>query len=240
MDTSILEDLGLTNAEIKVYLALLELGTSTAGPIIKKTQLQNSVTHMTLQKLLGKGFISFIKKGKIKHYHSADPKTIIKFIDEKKERFQKILPELLAKQKIQENQEAEIFEGFKGFKNAVYKLMDGSKPGDEYLFFSFYTKNPENFKYIYTFYKDLDPVRIKKGLITKGIVPKKIGHEMKDRKGLQYLIVDFPIPTNISILNDKVILTPFEDKQISILINSRQLAQSFREFFYSIWNQYKT
>lgn len=47
MDTQILEDIGLTNAEIKVYIALLELGTSTAGPIIEKTGLQNSVVHMT-------------------------------------------------------------------------------------------------------------------------------------------------------------------------------------------------
>ena len=103
MDISILEDLGLTNAEIKVYLALLEIGISTAGPIIKKTGLQNSVTHMTLQKLLEKGFISFIKKGKVKHYQPTNPKNIINFIDEKKERFQKLLPELLAKQKIQES-----------------------------------------------------------------------------------------------------------------------------------------
>ena len=47
MDTAILEDIGLTNAEIKVYLSLLELGTATAGPIIEKSCLQSSVVHMT-------------------------------------------------------------------------------------------------------------------------------------------------------------------------------------------------
>ena len=41
MDLSILEDLGLTHAEIKVYVALLELGSSTAGPLINKSQLVN-------------------------------------------------------------------------------------------------------------------------------------------------------------------------------------------------------
>ena len=39
MDITILEDLGLTNAEIKIYLALLELGSTTAGPIIEKSGL---------------------------------------------------------------------------------------------------------------------------------------------------------------------------------------------------------
>ena len=63
MDISILEDIGLTNAEIKVYLALLELGSSTAGPILEKSKLQNSVVHMTLNKLIDKGFVTFIKEG---------------------------------------------------------------------------------------------------------------------------------------------------------------------------------
>ena len=80
MDTSILEDLGLTNAEIKVYLALLELGTTKAGLIIRKTSLQNSVVHLTLLKLVEKGFVSFIKKGGVKEYSASNPENILKFI----------------------------------------------------------------------------------------------------------------------------------------------------------------
>ena len=51
MDTKILEDLGFTNAEIKVYLALLELGSATAGPIIEKSGLLE-----TFQLTLGDDF----------------------------------------------------------------------------------------------------------------------------------------------------------------------------------------
>src|SRR3989338_7621296 len=80
MDTSIFEELGLTPAEIKIYLALLEQGVSTAGPILQKTGLQNSVVHLTLAKLLVKGFISFVKKGKVKQYRAADPKKILTLI----------------------------------------------------------------------------------------------------------------------------------------------------------------
>ena len=52
MDTKILEDIGLTNAEIKVYLALLELGVSGAGNIIEKSRLQSSVVHNTINNLI--------------------------------------------------------------------------------------------------------------------------------------------------------------------------------------------
>jgi len=34
MELNVLRDLGLTEGEIRVYLALLELGSSTAGKII--------------------------------------------------------------------------------------------------------------------------------------------------------------------------------------------------------------
>ena len=49
METQILEDLGLTKAEIKVYIALLELGNSSAGAILDKSKLQKSDLLRELQ-----------------------------------------------------------------------------------------------------------------------------------------------------------------------------------------------
>ena len=240
MDTSILEDLGLTNAEIKVYLALLELGTSTAGPIIQKTGLQNSVVHMTLHKLLEKGFISFIIKGKVRHYQANDPRNIIKFIDEKKQKFEQILPELLIKQLNKEPQGAEVYTGFRGFKNMQYEFISDAEPGDDYLFFSFYTKNKETYDIVNAFYKEFAIVRAKKGIIVKGIAPLDIKKTFKGRVDYDRMVfVDFPIPTNISIFKNKIIFTPWEDGQVAFLVHSKQLADSLRGYFYSIWDRYK-
>ena len=125
MDTQILEDIGLSNAEIKVYLALLELGTSTAGPILEKSALQNSVVHMTLNKLIDKGFVTFVKEGKRNHYQAANPKHIIEFINEKKERFEELLPELLLKQRTaKEKPEIVTFRGIKGIKELLLELLE--------------------------------------------------------------------------------------------------------------------
>jgi len=239
MDISILEDLGLTNAEIKVYLALLGLGTSTAGPVLEKTGLQNSVVHMTLHKLVERGFISFVKKGKVRHYQAADPSNILKFIEEKKSRFESILPQLLAKQQKQERQEVEIFESFRGFKNMMQEFVKDGERGDEYSFFSFHTKNPENFRSVWKFYDDFDCERKRRGFITRGIVPSELKEQFRDRDQKTLLYVDFPVPTNLSIFRNKIIMTPFEDKMVCFLVHSRQLAESFRQYFYSIWNQYK-
>lgn len=125
MDTQILEDIGLTNAEIKVYIALLELGTSTAGNILQKSGLQNSVVHMTLNKLIDNGYVTFVKEGKKNHYQAANPRHVIELLNEKKERFEDILPELLSKQHESKTKpEVIIFRGVRGMKELLYELLE--------------------------------------------------------------------------------------------------------------------
>ena len=242
MDTEILSDMGLTNAEIKIYLALLGLGNVTAGPIIKKTNLQNSVVHSTLPKLAEKGVISFVKKGGIKVYSATDPQNIINFIEEKKNRFERLLPELLKKQAHKQSQEAAVYQGFKGLKSMLYELIKESKKGDEYLFFVFDTAYPEKYEKVYDFYKlQFHNERKKRGIKEKGLSPERLKKLVKSAKWTKGAIkfVSFPIPTNLSIFQDKVAFTPWDDGEVSFLIHSKQLAESFRHYFYSIWKTAK-
>jgi len=237
MNEQIFQEIGFTSAETKVYLALLKTGQTTAGPLLKETRLQNSTLHKTLHKLVAKGFASFVIKGKTHYYKAADPETVLKFIKEKEIKFESMLPELKQLQKPIEKQEAEVYEGFKGFKNMLYEVIKDGQEGDEYLFFSFYTENPDDFDNVYNFYKDFEKERKKLGLIVKGLAPSKIKHKFKRREIKNIKFVDFPIPLNISVFRNNVIFTPWEDKQISFMIYSKQLAESFRQYFYSIYNR---
>ncbi|MCB9359477.1 hypothetical protein H6503_06090 [Candidatus Woesearchaeota archaeon] len=238
MDKEIFKEIGFTEAETKVYLALLEIGESTAGPILEKTGLQNSTLHKTLKRLVKDGYVSFVIKGKTCHYQATDPEYVLKTIEERKEKFQDIMPELKLMQKKVEKQHAEVYEGFRGFKNMVYKLIEDVEKGDEYLFFAFYVRNPEKYEYVFNFYREFDEDRHKKGLKIKGIAPVTLKDMIKQRRA-EVLYVDFPVPSNIGIVRDKVIFTPWEDKMVSFMIHSRQLAESFRQLFYSIWEPRK-
>ena len=70
----------------------------------------------------------------------------------------------------------------------------------------------------------------------KGIAPTNIKEKYKERDTRNVIFTELPIPMNISIFQDKVVFTPWEDKKISFLIYSKQLAESFRNYFNSIWN----
>lgn len=236
-----LEDLGLTNAEIKVYSALLELGNTKAGDVIRQTGLQNSVVHMTLQKLVEKGLASFVRHGKVKHYQATNPRNILKWIDEKRQRFEDVLPQLLAKQAHVERQEAEVFEGFRGFKAMCYKFIEDAEPGDEYLFFAFITQSEEIDREVYSFYREFTLDRQRRDILIRGVAHESrknlfasLGYDLK-----QIAFVNFPTLQNASIFRNKIILTPWQDRHVGFLLTSHQVASNMRDYFYSIWNHYK-
>ena len=83
MDTRLLSQIGLTNSDIKVYFALLELESSTVGPIIKKSRVPDSKIYAILEKLKSRGLVSFVIKNNVKHFQCADPKNLISIIEEK-------------------------------------------------------------------------------------------------------------------------------------------------------------
>ena len=117
----------------------------------------------------------------------------------------------------------------------LYKFIDDAEKGDEYLFFSFYTDKPDDFDNVYNFYREFEKERKKRGMVVKGIVPTRIKSKFEGRELKNIKFVNFPVPTNLSIFKDKVVLTPWQDKRVSFMIYSRQLADSFRKYFYSIY-----
>jgi len=236
---SALEALGLCSAEAKIYLALVELGTTKAGGILKRTGLPNSVVHLTLGKLVERGFASFIKKGQVRFYQGCDLKTILRLIDERRHSLETLLPELIAKQNKQERQEAEVFEGLAGLKTVSYQLIEDAEPGDEYLFFSFYTPDENAYREVYEFYEQFERERLSRGIKIRGIAPEAVRFRMGRRRLENILFVDVPTLQNLNIFRNKVLMSPWEDRQVSFLITSRQLAENFRQYFYSIWNQYR-
>ena len=92
-----LRDIGLTEAETKIYLVLNELGSTTATKIITKSGLHKSTTYETLERLTDKGLVSSIIKGKKRYFYAADPEKLLAIVKEREANIQRILPELKQK-----------------------------------------------------------------------------------------------------------------------------------------------
>ena len=81
----ILKELGLSQSEIRVYLALLELGDSTRSDIVNKSGIAGSKVYDILEKLKDKGLISIYDQNKVRHFKPINPKQILNYVEEKKD-----------------------------------------------------------------------------------------------------------------------------------------------------------
>jgi len=240
MDTSILEDLGLTQAEIKVYIALLELGNSSAGLILEKSGLQNSVVHRALNSLIEKGLISFILEGKRKIYQATNPENFHDFIDDKKKRFDKILPELKKKQQhTKKITFAEVFKGKKGLNQMYMTLLNSG--GKEYNTFGggsevTYDVMGE------TWWKSLHTKRIAKKIPCKQVFDetiRKFGNELNKRRltKIKFLPKEYAQLQETITIGDYVGIAIFAENPYGILIKDKVVADGYRKQFEILWNK---
>lgn len=72
-----LQDLGLTQNESVIYLALLERGLTQAGPLIATSKLHRVLVYTALERLESMGLVSTSKRKNIKLFQPTDPETLI-------------------------------------------------------------------------------------------------------------------------------------------------------------------
>ncbi len=243
-NTELLEEIGLTKAEINVYLALLELGSSTTGPIVEKSRASSSKIYEILEKLIQKGLVSYIIQEGIKHFEAADPKRILDYLQEKQARLVQqtkeitsLLPELELKKTLSKyKSEATIYKGMKGMQTAFKELLKGPK-STNYVFVV-----GEMDERLNDFFKKLYVERALRGIRTKTIFSEAGRGYYESRKGTPLfegkVIGTTTSPATINIYGTKVNMRMGTSKDVlCVMIDNKELAESFLEQFNALWNQ---
>ena len=250
MEENILYKLGLNKSEVKVYLTLLELGSSTTGPIMDKAKVSSSKIYGILERLIEKGLVSFVIKSKTRHYHSSSPEAILDYINEKKdeiekqkEQIKKIIPELKLRQKLKENkQEAQVYLGWKGLMNAFNFMLEDLKKGDDYIAFT-QTQHEEQSKEVKIFFMQYQRKREGKKLKVKLIADKSQKNVFNSEPYSKFK--NFHVrymencPPGIVVSKNNIFISTFEAFPVGVVITSKEIADSFRKYFYSEWERAK-
>lgn len=237
MDESILEDLGLTHAEIKVYMALLRIGSSAVGRVIEKSGLQSSVVHRALNSLIEQGLINYILEGRRKIYQATDPENFFNFIEDKKKRFEQILPELKKEQVLAKHTEiATIYKGIRGLKE-VYTIMRNAK-GKEYLTFG--GGKPCEDLLGTTWWLNHHRKRIENNLPARQVYDqtvRKIGDVLNKWKKtrIRFLSREFAQLQETVIVGEYVAINVFTKNPYSFLIKDKIVAEGYKKHFELLW-----
>jgi len=238
MDYRIFEDIGLTKGETAVYLAMLELGSVTVKPIVDKSKVSYSKIYDILERLIDKGVVSYVIKDNKKYFEAAPVEKIMDYIKEKekriidqKEKLSEILPQLkLRQQKSGYAAESTIYKGIKGLKTAFSSSMNRLNKNQEILIISNMNESESINIFFHNFIKDT----IKKRLRIRTLSNEEDKSLVKWPKK-RY--VQHTIPATIALFNDIVIIFPKSEDIVLFVINSKEVAESFKIQFEEWWEQ---
>jgi sugar-specific transcriptional regulator TrmB len=248
MDKQILREIGLSEGEIKVYLALLKLGVARKTELAKQAGVSSSKVYEICSRLQNKGVVGIILKDNKKHFQAMEPSRLMDFFNDKTARIEtqrkeleKAIPLLENYSKTQENK-AVLYEGLNAIKNFYRNILEELKQGEEYYVIG--VNYGDSLAGVREFFENFHRQRAKKGIKVKMLVNNdakdilvKTIHSRSEVKYLpQYLM------SNMIILfyKDKSFIFFLAKDAVGLLIENMEVSKGFKSYFDAFWKLAKS
>ena len=119
---------GLSDKEAEIYLITIKTGEATANRIAELADLARSTTYDILERLKNLGLISSYIEGNKTHFVAKSPDALLISLDEKKQKINKILPDLKEiRKKIGEKPTTEVFQCKIAILNLLNEILENAK-----------------------------------------------------------------------------------------------------------------
>ncbi|HYH75362.1 MAG TPA: helix-turn-helix domain-containing protein [Candidatus Saccharimonadales bacterium] len=240
MDIQLLEDIGLTNPQALAYKALIEKGSASAPAIAAHINESRSNTYKVLDKLCDLGLAVKDQNGKKQHYYPTSPAALEKLIRDKaaavklqESKLNAALPSMLDYYFAHSEQAGiRFFQGKEGMRQIFTEIL---KTGQTFHLL----RSPADLKYYDPeFFSQLKKKRRAMGIKTISITPDvpSANHDpdIDQQDGMVRTWVhedDYTAPVEWNIAGDKVAFISYGEEAMGILIESPQIAESFRQVF---------
>ena len=243
MNEQLLEEIGLTRGEIKVYLTLLNIGETTTGKIIGEAQISSGKIYEILEKLIKKGLASYTIKEKTKYFSAASPNRILDYLHEKEKTIKekelellKELPSLLSIEKTGKKEyETNLFKGFKGIETAIFEALGELTEKDEVLAMGIISHKKIQYNILWQrWHKE----RINKKIICKAIFSDKNTNYYRAFKKMKFTevkVFEGITPSAVDVMGMRVLIFTYGEEASCLSIKNPEIAQSFKTFFETMW-----
>jgi sugar-specific transcriptional regulator TrmB len=237
MELGLLEELGLSSTEAKVYIALIHLGSAHAGELTKKAGVNRSNVYDAVERLIAKGLVSFVISDKKKLFSPANPQRLKEILVAKEKKLDSSLALLEKEFNSTRNQEdATVFRGKDGVKEVFEDVLREGK--------TLYAYGAESkFSDLFPIYqKQWIQRRKESGIGIKMIFNERVRSRHKEDLGLievKYLPEHYQFPSITLVYGDKTAIISWTDPIFVFSIKSKEVAKSNMNFFKILWDTAK-
>jgi len=226
----VLEKIGFSPNEIKVYLTLNDHGSTKAGRIAKLAKIDRSNCYNALKSLTEKGLASYVLIGKVKWFQATGPKRLLDYVKEQEDDIQMILPELHARHKAAKIEgQVRLFKGIKGIKTIFLDIARTKE--DNFVFGSEgqFSKRMPEFALQFERLKKEGRIRTKL-LLRQG--RKEFDSATSEHRFLSG-VKESPAVTNI--YGNKIAIIIWTEEPEGILIENAAAAKAYKSYFDVMW-----
>ena len=240
---NVLEKIGLTKNESRIYLTLLKTGQTKTGNLLKKAEIYSGRIYEILSSLERKGLVNLMIKNNVKYYEASDPKEILNFLDEKRveiNSYQKeaneIIPKLRElKKSLEPEQKSVVYTGFRGMKNVLFEILDYLDREDEVLGFGLNGYKKEKYNQMWlSWNREREKRKIKSRVIFVENETKYYKSHKK-LKNNRVRILDSVKPGAFDIMGNKYLVLTEISTPSSVVITNKDIISSFMSMFDSLW-----
>lgn len=239
MNEQSLQAIGLTKNESKVYSALIKLKSASVNDISRATDVPRVNIYDVLESLKAKGLVASVTKSNKMYFEPASPERLNDLLAEKNIKIQE------AKNQIEQlsllfnadstKKEVGLYKGKLGLKTV---LKDALAAKTEILNYGSSGGFPKFYPEYFTIWeahraRNKIQMRIVASKSIKGTVPKK------PLQKIRYLEPEFKNLSSTFIYDDKIALFMWVEDSIVILIENKELAGSYRNYFEVLWGYAK-
>lgn len=233
---NILQEIGLSKNESKVYLALLKFGKMRLKEITYAARLHRQNALDSLDRLHARGLIGIGSEGKRKTYSAVNPDRLRVIVEEKEKRLEQMLPALLSLAESKDKPRIDIFDGPEGLKTI---LNDEISTGQT----MHVLQSSHTVEALAGSYLSISRERRSMAGITMKIIYSRKDEQFGDRTKsypnteVRYSDEDFG-STTIDVYGDRTVLVFGPDPTI-IRITDKEVARRFLGFFEMNWKKAK-
>lgn len=246
-----LEEFGLSEREVILYLALLKTGPNTIMNLSRETGIKRSTTHNNVEELIKKGLVSQTNYGERRMVIAEEPDKLKFLLDQKKYKVKKMdenlgnvvkqIRNLVPKSDINNRVEVKYIEGNSGIESIYKEALSSSIVRSYANLEKIFSVMPDNSQIFIDAHKSNSALKLLE-IVEDSDASRKYAEKFQEKDRYEYRFAPKFIVENaldILLYDLKVVIINVESKVVATVIENKDYYLNTVAIFDYVWSTLK-